>query len=166
MLIAGIDYSTHSVDIVTIPYDEPGTPVWRGYPLQGSDAFDRARHVAETVPGRASSFWDGILAVAIEHPAGRNGTGHMLRIQGAVLSCIPARMLVHPMPPAKWKKLAGLPGNANHDTYVRQSVRLLQGGREDRWLDFDLAQWPEDAHAAHLMTRALRVLLDRQEVAT
>ena len=165
MLLAGIDYNTRSVDIVTIPYEGDEAPVWRGYPLQGSDAFDRARHVAEAVPSRHSAFWDGVLAVAIEHPGGRHGTGDMLRIQGAVLSCIPARMLVHPLPPARWKKLVGLPGNASHALYVAHSQNQRPALSSRWWENWGTDDWPEDAHAAHLMARALRVLLEQQQAA-
>jgi len=163
MRVAGIDYSSRFVDVVTVPCEGTGAPVWRSYPLEGCDAFDRARNVAHVMPGRAHSFWDGILAVAIEHPAGKVGTGHMLRIQGAVLACIPARMLVHPLPPAKWKRLSGCrTGAANHAAYSRHSAALLE---QQGWTPWDTAQWPHDAHAAHLMALALRALLDAQEQA-
>ena len=125
MNIAGSDYSTQAVDIVTVPYDQPGTPDWHRYPLQGDGAFERARDVANELPGRSSMFWDDILAVGIEHPGGRYGTGAMLRVQGAILSVIPARMLVISLPPGRWRKLNGLPGGASKDGVADQSLDLL-----------------------------------------
>ena len=116
MLVAGIDYSSRFVDVVTVPYEGTGAPVWHRFPLVGADAFDRARSVADSVPGRSSVLWEDVLAVGIEHPGGNHGTGALLRVQGAILSRIPARMLVHPLPPGKWRKLVGLAGNSTKDT--------------------------------------------------
>ncbi len=156
MRIAGIDYSTKAVDLVTIPHNgDGGAPEWHTFPLQGDDAFDRARDVALEMPGRASSFWDDILAIGIEHPGGHYGTGAMLRIQGAILSCLPAWVLVEPLPPAKWRKLVGLAGNASKDDVLRHS--LNQGFV---WPDGYIAgDWPQDAHDAHLIAQATRTLI-------
>ena len=76
MLIAGIDFSSHAVDLVTVPYDGAGAPVWTRFPLVGQDAFDRARSVADATPGRSSTMWDDVLAVGIEHPAGKFGVAN------------------------------------------------------------------------------------------
>lgn len=113
MNVAGIDYSTRAVDIVTVPYDGNGQPKWHRYELDGKDAFDRARFVADAMPVRRGLFWDDIMAVGIEHPGGNFGTREMCRIQGAILSCIPYTVLVEPWPPAKWRKAVGLAGNAD-----------------------------------------------------
>jgi hypothetical protein len=155
MRIAGIDYSTKAVDLVTIPHEDAGAPEWHTFPLQGDDAFDRARDVALEMPGRASSFWDDILAIGIEHPGGKHGTGHMLRIQGAILSCLPAWVLVEPLPPAKWRTLVGLPGNASKLNVTLHS--LVQGSPWPSSVKADL--WPQDAHDAHLIAHATRTLI-------
>lgn len=147
MNIAGIDYSTHAIDIVTIPHDGPEPPEWHTFPLQGDNAFDRARDIANELHGRNSLFWDEILAVGIEHPAGHHGTGHLLRIQGAILSCIPARMLVQPLAPARWRHLAGLKGSSSKDQIRAASELLLPFG-----VHFDT----QDAHDAHLIAIATR----------
>ena len=121
MNIAGIDYSSHAIDIVQIPHDGPQPPRWDRFELEGDMAFDRARDVATSMPGRASSYWDEIIAVGIEHPGGHYGTQAMIRIQGAILSCIPPWVLVEPLSPAKWRKLIGLPGNASKDRRSRNA---------------------------------------------
>lgn len=110
--IAGIDYSTRAVDVVLVPLDR-GASNWHRFPLAGQDAFDRTRTVANVVPGRASVFWDSVLAVGIEHPGGTFGTREMTRVQGAILACIPDRLLVEPWPPAKWRTAVGMAGNAS-----------------------------------------------------
>ena len=157
--VAGIDYSSHAVDIVTVPLDA-GQPIWHRFPLTGMDAFDRARSVADSVPGRHSVLWDDITAVGIEHPAGKFGTGALLRIQGAILACLPARMLVEPFPPAKWRKAVGLPGNATKDQ-VRDHVLAQFGPIAPLWV----YQLPQDACDAFCMANATRAAITTEKAA-
>jgi hypothetical protein len=112
-LVCGIDYSTHAIDLVFIDQDDQHSPVWKRYDLDGQDAFDRTRKVAEAMPPRFSTQWDDVIAVGIEHPAGKFGTGTMMRVQGAVLSMLPADVLVQPWAPASWRKAVGLKGNSS-----------------------------------------------------
>ena len=159
MRVCGIDYSSHAVDLVTVPLDGDGPPSWDRFMLTGADAFERTRHVSQVMFGAHHSFWDGLIAVGIEHPAGRYGTGPLMRLQGAILSCIPARMLVEPLPPGKWRKLAGMAGNAPKDDVKIRSIRLaLQGGEVTMG-------WPQDAHDAHLIALATRHLLEHPAAA-
>jgi len=154
--VCAIDFSSHAVDVVTVPYDGPGQLVWHRFPLTGKDAFDRARSVAEAVPGRASVFWDELVAVGIEHPAGHHGTGPLLRIQGAILSAIPARMLVEPWSPAKWRKAVGLAGNASKEAVYSFAVR-----------DFPLEYLsvPNDATDAYCIALATRQAITTEQAA-
>jgi hypothetical protein len=170
MRVAGIDYSSHAVDIVTVPLDA-GQPIWHRFPLTGMDAFDRARSVADSVPGRSSVLWDDCVAVGIEHPAGKFGTGPLLRIQGAILARIPARMLVEPFPPAKWRKAVGLPGNADKvGVAVESRVRLASSfsyfdpDRDARLCEV-FYEWPQDAHDAHLIALATRAAITTEKAA-
>lgn len=162
MNVAGIDYSTKAVDIVVIP--EHGPPAWHRFPLTGNDAFDRTRSVADAMPGRHSVFWDDVLAVGIEHPGGKFGTRELLRVQGAILSCVPARMLVEPWPPAKWRKAVGLAGNAS-----KVDVRdwSLLHGLENHTVGNPTASkgWPQDAHDAHLIALATRQAITTTQAA-
>ena len=157
MNVAGIDYSSRYIDLVLLHLDDQHSPMWFRYELSGADAFDRTRTVADAMPGRASDFWDDILAVGIEHPGGHHGTRDMLRVQGAVLSCIPARMLVHPLPPGKWRKLVGLPGNAS-----KTDVRLF-ATYDHRNIVSD--GWPNDATDAYCIALATRSLIEQQAAA-
>lgn len=157
MNIVGIDLSTFHVDIIKIPWEhEPGAD-WHRFTLTGSDAFDRARSVADTMPGRASVFWDDVLAIGIEHPAGKHGVGPLLRIQGAMLSQIPPATLVHHLPPSRWRAENGLKGNASKDEIRQRSFDLLGANA--------VLGWPQDAHDAHLIAHATRRLLARQDAA-
>lgn len=159
--VCGIDYSTRAVDVVFVHLDDAHSPMWFRYPLTGNDAFDRTRSVANAMPGRSSQFWDDILAVGIEHPGGHHGTRDMLRVQGAILSCIPARMLVEPWPPAKWRKAVGLPGNASKSEIAE---RVIDDAREarPRW---PTMAWPQDACDAYCIALATRQAIQTQAVA-
>lgn len=156
MNVAGIDYSSHFVDVVLVDVDGRQPPRWHRYPLTGQDAFDRARSVADSMPGRSSVFWDNVLAVGVEHPAGKFGTGPLLRIQGAVLGQIPARMLVKAWPPGSWRKAVGLRGNCAKDEIWEFSMGCLEPAFFD---------WPQDAHDAHLIALATQHAITTEKAA-
>lgn len=129
MHIAGLDYSTHALDIVLIDFDtaKPLRPFT--YQLEGQDAFDRARNTSHHAWKGAA--WDGVLAVGIEEPAGHQ-RHQLTRIQGAILAHIPARMLVKPWYPSEWRKAVGLPGNATKAAVLERANELgLQTDRQD-----------------------------------
>jgi len=161
--IVGIDYSSHAVDVVWVHLDDAHSPQWFRYPLHGTDAFERTRTVAQALPGAHSDYWDDVLAVGIEHPAGKFGTGPLMRIQGAILACIPARMLVEPLPPAKWRKLVGLPGNASKTDNELFSLLGLIDLPEA--VAREMCSWPQDAHDAHLIALATRTLIHQEQAA-
>lgn len=192
MRVAGIDYSSHAVDIVTVPLDEgqpfwhtfpptivtaplsAGQPIWHRFPLTGRDAFDRARSVADSVPGRHSVLWDDITAVGIEHPAGKFGTGALLRIQGAILCRLPARMLVEPFPPAKWRKAVGLPGNASKQAVSdfvafqatpKWTQALWLGDRLEGASNSTGFLWTQDARDAYCIALATRAAITTEKAA-
>ena len=156
MNVAGIDFSSHAIDVVLVDVDGRQPPRWHRYPLTGADAFDRTRSVANSMPERSSAYWDNVLAVGIEHPAGKFGTGPLMRLQGAVLAQIPARMLVKAWPPGAWRKAVGLPGNATKGVVAWASIDLKTGAESD---------WPQDAHDAHLIALATQHAITAQEAA-
>lgn len=160
MRVAGIDYSTRYVDIVTVPLDGNAAPIWHRFPLTGADAFDRARSVADAMPGRTSVLYDDIIAIGIEHPAGHHGTGALLRVQGAILARIPARMLVHPLPPGKWRKIVGLPGNASKEDVRVWALSEVRGFAHLNWRAASY-----DCTDAYCIALATRRLLEQQAAA-
>lgn len=154
MRVVGIDFSSHAIDLVSLDYDSYYPTEWRRYELRGRDAFERTRYVSSAIPHRHSSYWDTVAAVGIEHPAGHHGTQALLRIQGAVLACIPLSILVEPWPPAKWRKATHLAGNATKADVAQASINNL--GEPD---------WPQDAHDAHLIALATRLAITIEQPA-
>lgn len=164
--IAGIDYSTHAIDVVLIDEDDGRPPAWLRHPLEGADAWERTRNIRNlpTLPGA-----DDVLAVGIEDPAGNHGTNYLYRVQGAILARIPRTMLVQPWRPSQWRKAVGLPGNASkNDVAVHSQWQLLNSppaeGRSEWRLHIGM-DWPQDAHDAHCIALATRQALIREEAA-
>jgi hypothetical protein len=121
---AGIDYSTRAVDIVLLEEDSDRAK-WHRFELDflpGTDAFDRARLVATVMP--RGVFWDEVVAVGIEDPRGYNA-GALYRVQGAVLACLPAGLLVQPWVPSAWRRAVGLPGNASKEAVAMHAWRRV-----------------------------------------
>lgn len=160
MRVAGIDLSSFFVDVVLVDQDS-GRVDWHRYPLgSDGDAFDRARQVRVVMPGPTSELWDDVLAIGIEDPAGRHGVIPLVRVQGAILACLPTATLVHAYRPARWKFLAGLKGSATKDEVCERSYALGGDPCEPGRL-----VWSQDAHDAHLIARAMQADLDAQRQA-
>jgi hypothetical protein len=148
-VIAGIDYSTRAVDVVLLDEDSDAA-TWHRFPLEGADAFDRAREVMYLNAWLGGvSFWDSVVAIGIEDPRGY-GAGSLYRIQGAILAELPRRTLVHPLIPSQWRKTVGLAGNAS-----KTDVKAFVPTRA--WN----VDWPQDACDAYLIALAPRILLER-----
>lgn len=151
MRVAGIDVSTRAVDIVTVPFDQPGPPVHYRVELDGHDALERTRDAATRLPGAASVFWDTVLAVGFENPQSRGSSTATMyalqRVVGVVLAHIPARMLVSPIEPAAWRHAVGLKGNAPKPE-VAAHVRERLGA--------EASGWPQDACDAYCIALATR----------
>jgi hypothetical protein len=155
-MIAGIDYSTRAVDVVLLD-EETDAATWHRFELEGKDAFDRTRAIRDLFAGAPLSFrdkWEAVLAVGIENPGGKVGTGAMYRVQGAILTKIPRGTLVQPFPPASWRKTVGLPGNASKDAVAEWAT--WKGG-----LGAKAVFWPQDACDAYCIALATRTLLER-----
>lgn len=154
MAIAGVDFSTHFVDIVLLD-ENTDAATWHRFELTGDGAFDRTRSVRAALPG--SSFWDDVLAVGIEQPRGRNALVALGRIQGAILTCIPADKLVHPLNPSSWRQAVGLKGNASKaEVYERAYGLFIAGDRIGPW-----PVWPQDACDAYCIALATRNVIQQ-----
>jgi hypothetical protein len=156
MFTAGIDYSTHAIDLVLVDEDGLRPPWWHRFELHGPDAWERTRTVARTLPGRTSQLWDEVLAFGLEEPRGQN-SGVLYRVQGAVLAALPPHVLVYPMVPSEWRKAVGLPGNASKDAIAYFAVN---DGPPDEFRD-----WPQDACDAYCIALATHKLINQQEEA-
>lgn len=154
MAICGIDFSTHFVDIVLLD-ENTDAATWHRFALEGQDAFDRARNVHHAMPH--GSFWDDVMAVGIEQPRGNHGVVHIARIQGAVLTCIPSRLLVQPWNPSAWRKAVALKGNATKDEVATYARRDWPG---DIVLP-ERVSWPQDACDAFCIALATRSVIEQ-----
>lgn len=155
MHVAGIDLSTRAVDVVLLDEDTD-VATWHRFPLEGRDAFERARHVRTALPGRTSGFWDDVLAVGIEDPRGY-GAGSLYRVQGAILACLPWGLLVQPWVPSAWRKQVGLAGNASKlDVWTFGARRLLKDKAPGLY-----ETWPQDAMDAYCIALATRQLIEK-----
>lgn len=156
MRVAGIDFSSLAIDVVTIDLDDLAPPQWNRYPLTGQDAFERTRNVRSSMP--PMSAWDDTLAIGIEEPTGKFKPGLGYRVQGAVLACLPSEVLVQPWPPAAWRKAVGLPGNASKEDVFTFAIRQI-----NQW-DPTRATWglavPNDATDAYCIALATRQALE------
>lgn len=140
MSYAGIDFDTHAVHVVLRP--EAGPAEYHRYELAGAGAFERAQAVREVLP----PWWlQGVVGVGLEDPYGVGGSGvKLIRVQGAILACIPPELIVHAISPARWRLLVGLPGNASKAEvagYVQHT------------------EWPQDACDAFCLSLAAEALM-------
>jgi len=173
MRIAGIDLSTHAIDVVTVPLEGVGAPVWHRFPLEGPTSFDRARRVRDAMPARTSAFWDEVTEIGIEEPAGFTAS-HAMRIQGGVLACLPPALKVTKWMPSQWRKAAGLKGNASKsDVYQYVASAYRPGWTTMRQLPWRHGQengfgymstatemdWPQDACDAYCVALATRAAI-------
>lgn len=146
MIHAGIDYSSFRIDVVL--FDEEARPTHAAFELgRGRDAFERVRDVREAMPVRGWWRDEGVVAIGLEEPRGP-GNGSLLRIQGAILACLPRELLVVPLSPSQWRRSAGIAGNAPKAAIRNWS--LGHGGD---------AHWPQDAHDAHAIAAAVSALV-------
>lgn len=160
MNVAGIDVSSHAIDVVWVPEEGAEAPQWVRWPLTGAGAWERCRDIGRQFPGPAHTVWDETTAIGIEIAFGPS-SGDVNRCVGAVLSRLPYDLLVEPWPPSKWRKAVGLSGNASKDDVFRYSCHAYLGDR----LAIAAPKWPQDAHDAHLIALATRQALNQQEAA-
>lgn len=144
MSYAGIDFDTHAVHLVLRPEDgRPAT--YTRYALAGVEAWQRARAVRDAMPSRGWWRDEGVVAVGLEEPFGYGGSGaKLVRVQGAILACLPPELIVHLIPPGVWRTLVGLPGNASKAEVARYVAHT---------------NWPQDACDAFCLALAAEALL-------
>lgn len=156
MTTAGIDFDTHAVHVVLLRED--GTAEYRHFPLEGHDAFERVRSVREAMPSRGWWRDEGVVACAIEEPAGKL-TGRLFRVQGAILACLPPDLLVEKLMPSQWRKAVGLKGNA-----TKEDVAWFAASYSHGWAPAGMAvlsTWPFDATDAYCLALAVSALWEK-----
>lgn len=101
-MIAGVDFSTRTVDVVLLSLNGDEAMYLRRH-IEAETALRAARNVRDAMPERKA--WADVLLVGIERPFGHPASvSALLRVQGAVLACIPPDIPVHEMAPTSWKK--------------------------------------------------------------
>ena len=151
MKVAGVDYSTRAVDIVTL--DEDNHAEWHHHALSAStSALERARSVSLVVPGRDHAFWSDIDAVGMERVIPHGSIVTLLWVMGAVLTCIPGRIPVEPLTPSRWKSAVGLSGSATKEQVARFAEAWCV---KHRTVGADWNQDAKDALCMALVARAM-----------
>lgn len=153
---AGIDFSSFAVDVVLIGEDYRVR--WRRYAIEGgATAFDRTRGVRDAMPARTSEAWDEVTLVGIEEPAGPSSIVAPLKaVQGAILACLPNRLLVEPLQASRWRKLCGLSGSATKAAVAQWAAHELQ---------LDAGDWPQDGWDAFCIAYAVSRMASREVAA-
>lgn len=123
-LFAGIDYDSEAVYTALVDEDTGELVEHRSVDLAcgPGDSFDRARRVRDLLPDRGRWEDAGVLAIGIEatYSQAFKATIALGRVQGAVLACLPPRILILPIAanrkaPAGWKALTVGRTNASKD---------------------------------------------------
>jgi hypothetical protein len=111
MLFAGLDVASTHLDIVTVDLDSEAIK-WHRLP-GGKKGWDTARSMRDVLPH--PSYWEGIALLAIERPIGQRSNVIWAQglVIGAVLSRVPASVVIQDFQANEWKKLVGLPGGAS-----------------------------------------------------
>lgn len=157
--IAGIDYDSSAIHVVLI---DENTGIYCHRTVFALDrdgqAFDRARQVRDALPYRQEWLDEGIVAVGIEEPFTRqlNSLVALIRVQGAILSCLPRELLVEPLRPQRWKLLALGAGNGNAGKGAVANFAVAHG------MPADLDQ---DFFDAFAIARAVHAVLERSVAA-
>ena len=128
----GIDLSSRTVDLVRLD-ENVDEAQWLSVPLQGDQAWDRVRLIADRMP--PAGWWADVYLCAIERPFARARQDVVRLAQGAALACIPTHIVTWEVTPAIWKKHLGL----------KQSEK-------PSWSDLPAScfddYWPQDARDA------------------
>lgn len=152
-MIAGIDYSSHAVDIALLE-DDSIQAKWVRIDLEGGTPFERARSLRNSFP--SPSWWEhyGVYLVGIEDPHSRaNHTAKALGlVAGAIATRLPPRLTVVQTVPVEWKRLTVGKPSATKDEVARWARTYLDHG--------GVQKWPQDAYDAYAIARAVRVLND------
>lgn len=139
MLIAGLDYSSHALDIVTINIEGNPEPHWTHVPMKRDGhrlpAFSAARHARQALDACAllGAFWDDIVAAYIEHAFGPN-PAPLLILQGAIMAQIPPHVICDELRPSEWRGLLALRlGVPKAQLKANARAYAITHGAPDNW---------------------------------
>ena len=138
MRVAGIDFSTHSVDVAFLDYEADEVRL-RRVDVHAGDAF----RAAMSLRGRfRSDEWEDVLLVYVERPfsQSRRTVAALMRMQGAILASLPTDVTrearVNEISPQAWKQVLTGRAGASKDDVVNRLLELdfdLEGAHQDAW---------------------------------
>jgi hypothetical protein len=161
-VFAGIDLNSFVVDIVLLDEDTYEARWIRRRIDAGrkADAFDRCRRLRDILPPRTSWADSGVLAIGIEKPMAHNPRGIVpqIRVQGALLACLPTEITIYEFVPATWKSLAlghGHASKADGSVWASKHVRWPVGQQHLPQDAVDAACIAEAARLRHYANAAI-----------
>jgi len=181
VIYAGIDYSTHAVDVVTVR--QRGAELWEDWQthtevqhhrveFEGDNAWARAFDAAEKLDAwewtdPVSDHLYDASVIVIEEPAGssRLVAQQLARVQGLIIANLPRiDGQVWGMVPSEWKKLVVGKGNASKEEVKQWAEKNMLGTVvHNVGGPFTAvtpggskigAGWPQDAYDAYCMALA------------
>jgi len=179
MIYAGIDYSTHAVDVVTVSEHPHQLILGRiGQPMPTTVQHHRVEFFGDNAWARAfdaagklkypyhEPAYDAFNSlcqsdvIVIEEPAGssRLVAQQLARVQGIILANLPRiDGQVWGMVPPEWKKLTVGKGNASKNDVKRWVLKAK--GTPDFLLDQNIIEvgWEQDAYDAYALAIAGKV---------
>lgn len=136
-MIAGVDSSSHAVDIVLLDDDSDEVHSFHHVPLVGKTPFERARGCKQRLPAR--SWWEekGVWLLGFEDPFSHDA--HVAKalglICGAFAAQLPPDLTAVPTPPSEWQKLftgwAKQPRFSDERKYLIRQAALARGFNGD-----------------------------------
>lgn len=131
----GIDLSSFHLDLVLLD-ENANRASWTRLTLEGPNAFERARDVAEKMPQPGWYEAHGVYLCAIERPFVSHGQDVIRLVQGAVLAEIPRELHVWEVAVSEWKR--------HLDIAIREKPGAAAFGISMEY-DSDPLDWPQDA---------------------
>lgn len=147
--IAGVDFSTFTVDTVLIDEDQLREPRRQRIRMFGGNAFDRVRGLRYALH---DVDIDDVLAVGVEGIAyyGHNAVD-MARVQGVIVAQLPLELRVLAIAPTDWKRRTVGRGNATKDDV-----------REWATVQSRCSSWPQDAYDAFAIAVATLQIIEEE----
>lgn len=153
MTFAGIDYDSEAVHIVLVD-EEHGNYVseWKADLACGpGDAFARARRVKPLLPPHGWIEQYSVVAIGIELPFSRFAASlvPLMRVQGAVLACIPRAVPMYEIRTQTWKQETVAKSNATKLDVMRYAIAAgaPEGLDLDHYDAFCIARTTRATHA-------------------
>lgn len=168
MIVVGADLSTFAIDLVRLDYDTDRAE-WTRHTLPDKPkdkdwkAWERIQ-AGRTLP-LGGTYWDDVVCVGIEQPAGQGDSPRLISIVlGLLLAHIPERIPVMKFEPKEWRKACGLPGNCSKSDVNDFVASFLY--QEGIWeFEEPSTEWPQDACDAYAIAYAARAINQTQDAA-